>query len=65
MSEIQVRGGTITSPSPYMYFKANIVNSLAEAPELTNKLCFTPTHSDHCFSNSTTLGPLVSLGIGS
>ena len=66
ISDIQVRGGSITfPPSGYIYPNANIVNSLAAVPELTKTLCFTPNHLDHFSSNSTTFGPFVNLGIGS
>ena len=71
MSEIQVRGGTIIShffPSSFLssiYLRANIVSSLAAEPELTIKLCFTPSQLDHSSSNFLTLDPFVSLGIGS
>ena len=63
ISEIQVRGGTIISPSPIIWARANIVNSFAEAPELTIRLYFVPSHSPQEFSNSTTFGPLVNFGI--
>jgi hypothetical protein len=42
-----------------------MVNSGTAANELTITLYSIPTHSDQLLSNSLTLGPLVSLGIGS
>ena len=36
-------------------FNINILNKLAEDPELTKTLNFTPSHLDHFFSNSITL----------
>ena len=43
--------GTITSPKPLVCFKILMLNKFAEAPELTNTLCFTPNHLDHSASN--------------
>ena len=58
ISEIQVNGGTIISPpSGYLIFNIAIVNKLAEAPELTKMLYFTPNHFDHSSSNALTFGP--------
>ena len=43
MSETQVKGGTMTSPPPYSYFRAAIVSKLADEPEFTKTLNFTPS----------------------
>ena len=43
MSETQVIGGTMTSPGPAGSRRAAIVTRLAEEPELTKTLCFTPS----------------------
>ena len=55
ISEIHVNDGTIISPLVLSFlkiFSARILNKLAEDPELTNILYFTPSHLLHFFSNS-------------
>ena len=54
MSEIQVKEGTIISFFLLLGFKAANAatdRKLAEEPELTKTLYFTPNHLDHSFSN--------------
>ena len=63
ISEIQVSDGTITSPpSGKRILSTAIVNRLAEDPELTKTLYFTPSHFDHSSSKAFTYGPLVRIG---
>src|SRR5438270_1759461 len=62
MSEIQVRVGTITSPTPKVCLLAAMVMRLADAPELTKTLCFTPSHSDHSRSKASTCRDWVRMG---
>src|ERR1035437_6052869 len=63
MSETQVRVGTMTSPGPKVSRSAVMVRRLAEAPELTNTLCLTPSQADHSCSNDRTWRDCVSIGL--
>ncbi len=63
MSETQVSGGTMTSPGPCGPRSAASVSRLADEPELTNTLCFTPSHSDHSPSKAATWLDCVRIGL--
>ena len=54
ISDGQVKGGTITSPFFFKFFKAAKEIKFAADPELTKTEYFTPSHLDHFFSNSYT-----------
>ena len=55
ISETQVKVGTIISFFfLYKFLSINILIKLAEDPEFTKVLYFTPNHLDHFFSNSKT-----------
>ena len=62
MSETQVSVGTMTSPKPAISRNAAMVTKLAEAPELTNTLYFTPSHRDHSSSKARTFFDCVRIG---
>ena len=54
ISETQASEGTITSPFPFKILSIVKDRRLAEEPELTNTLYFTPNHFDQDFSNKET-----------
>ena len=62
MSETQVMGGTITSPSPAVSRRAARVMRFAEEPEFTSTLYSTPSHRDHSSSNARTCTDCVKIG---
>ena len=62
ISETQVKGGTITCPRPNNSFSTARVIRLAEEPELTKTLYWTPSQSDQSSSKRATFAPCVSRG---
>ena len=61
ISETQVKEGTITSPFPFKILSMVIDRRLAEEPELTKTLYFTPSHFDQAFSKATTFFDCVKI----
>ena len=61
ISDTQVNAGTITSPLPFKILRILIDSKLAEDPELTKTLYFTPSHLDQFFSNLITFFDCVKI----
>ena len=65
MSETQVRGGTMISPGPDVRAGRRNVIWLADEPELTKTLYFTPSQDDHSASKARTWADCVRIGSSS